>query len=236
MLSNLQKWLGTPNTGTLRRRPRRAGSGSLWQHRLALEPLEPRRVLGAGPLLISELLAVNDHVLADQDGDSSDWIEIHNPSHDAVSLDGWYLTDDAEDLSQWQFPAVSLEPGAYLLVFASNKDRSVAGAELHTNFKLDGDGEYLALVQADGATVAHEFAPQYPEQLDDVSYGLADATTAWDTLVGSQAPVPEASFRSGMPNSRTAGRPRSAQRRAVSAASSGETWSWPGIESIGRRM
>jgi hypothetical protein len=31
-------------------------------------------------------------------------------------------------------------------------------------FSLDNAGEYLALVQPDGVTVAHEFAPTYPPQ------------------------------------------------------------------------
>ena len=68
--------------------------------------------------------------------------------------------------------------GQYLVVFASNKDRADAdGTELHTNFKLGSAGEYLAIVEADGSTVAHEYAPTYPPQSTDVSYGLAQQVT-----------------------------------------------------------
>ncbi|MHC4749321.1 MAG: chitobiase/beta-hexosaminidase C-terminal domain-containing protein [Planctomycetota bacterium] len=49
---------------------------------------------------------------------------------------------------------------------------------LHTNFKLDIAGEYLALIKSDGVTVAHEYGPRYPRQLTDVSYGLAQYGTA----------------------------------------------------------
>jgi len=45
--------------------------------------------------------------------------------------------------------------------------------EIHTNFKLDGDGEYLALVRPDGTTVEHDYAPQFPEQKTDVSCGMS---------------------------------------------------------------
>ncbi|MCH8922193.1 MAG: CotH kinase family protein, partial [Planctomycetes bacterium] len=43
---------------------------------------------------------------------------------------------------------------------------------LHTNFKLTDGGEYLALVRPDGQVI-HEFAPEYPEQFENISYGFA---------------------------------------------------------------
>jgi len=136
--------------------------------------------------VISEFMASNgskeplaDGELLDEDGESSDWIEIYNPTDQAVHLGGWYLTNDAGNLDQWKFPnGVALNPGQFLIVFASGKDRSAAGAELHTNFRLNIDGEYLALVQSDGVTIAHEYGPKFPRQLTDVSYGLGQYATA----------------------------------------------------------
>lgn len=121
---------------------------------------------------ITEFLASNDKVLADVDGDYSDWIELSNLGA-ATDLGGWYLTDDASNLTKWQFPLpTALNNSEYLVVFASNKDRAVAGQELHTNFKLKADGEYLALVQPDGVSVEYEYAPAFPTQYTDVSYGI----------------------------------------------------------------
>ena len=139
--------------------------------RLAFEQLESRLVLDVGPLFISEFMAINNNTLADEDGEYSDWVEIHNPTDSAVDLDGWHLTDDAANLTQWQFPSVMLDPGEYLLVFASGKNRTDPSGELHSNFQLSRDGEYLALIEADGLTVAHKYAP-FPAQSADVSYGL----------------------------------------------------------------
>jgi hypothetical protein len=112
--------------------------------------------------------------LLDEDQDSSDWIEIYNPTDRSFDLSGWHLTDDGSDLAKWEFPdGIWLEPGQFLIVFASGKNRAVAGSELHTNFQLDADNpEYLALVERDGRTIAHEYAPTYPHQLSDISYGL----------------------------------------------------------------
>ncbi|MHC4676723.1 MAG: CotH kinase family protein, partial [Planctomycetota bacterium] len=58
-----------------------------------------------------------------------------------------------------------------LLVFATSKNLRDPCSPLHTNFKLSAGGEYLALVQPDG-NIAHEYAPQYPQQCTDISYGL----------------------------------------------------------------
>ncbi len=121
--------------------------------------------------VISEFMAANRTALADDDGAFSDWVELHNPDATPVDLAGWYLTDSAANKTKWQFPAVSIPAHGYLVVFASNKDRRDPGQTLHTNFALSADGEYLGLIKPDGATVASEFAPTFPAQTDDVSYG-----------------------------------------------------------------
>ena len=137
-------------------------------------------------LLITEFMASNAATLADEDGDYSDWIEIYDPCLPTVDLGGWYLTDDPAQLTKWRFPAVHLSRGGFLLVFASGKNRAVAGAQLHTSFKLSDGGEYLALVKPDGTTIAHQFSPQYPPQYPDVSYGLPQLATKPITT-GAQA-------------------------------------------------
>ena len=123
--------------------------------------------------VISEFMASNQHTLEDEDGDDPDWIEVYNASGGFLDLGGWYLTDDPLLLTKWSFPSgFAMLPNSYAVVFASDKDRAAAGSELHTNFKLSDTGEYLALVYPDGFTVAWEYAPQFPEQYTDISYGL----------------------------------------------------------------
>ena len=95
----------------------------------------------AGPV-ISEFMASNDETLLDEDGNSSDWIEIWNPDETSVDLGGLYLTDATNNLLKWQFPAITLVADERLVVFASGKDRMVVPGQLHTNFKLAAEGEY----------------------------------------------------------------------------------------------
>jgi hypothetical protein len=143
--------------------------------------------------VISEFMASNaskepleEGELLDEDGDSSDWIELYNPTNKPINLDGWYLTHDSNEPEEWQFPSVQLIPGQFLVVFASEKNRRVPGMPLHTNFNLNADGDYLALVEKDGVTIAHEYAPKYPKQVTDISYGLSQYAT---TFIGSGATV-----------------------------------------------
>ena len=133
-------------------------------------------------LVISEFLASNSSIdeqegFVDEDNDSSDWIEIYNPTGVAVNLESWFLTDNKSELTRWQFPGVTISDGGYLIVFASEKNRANPGSELHTTFKLSTDGEYLALVMPDGQTVVSEFAPEFPRQINNISYGLSAEET-----------------------------------------------------------
>jgi hypothetical protein len=120
---------------------------------LVLLILGPSALLGSQDRFqISEFMAINERGLDDEDRNEEDWIEIHNIGPGTASLEGRYLTDRSDNLTKWKFPAVTLGPDSYLIVFASGKDRRNPAGELHTNFKLSGSGEYLALVHPDGVT------------------------------------------------------------------------------------
>ena len=148
--------------------------------------------------LITEFMAANQTTLADGDGNYSDWIEIYNPTAQAVALDGWYLTDDLADLDRWPFPDITLQPNDYLIVFASSPENAFgerlddyvdAGGFLHANFSLDADGEYLGLTMSDGMggqTIVHEYVQQYPLQTADVSYGIGQSI-ATQVLIDADA-------------------------------------------------
>jgi hypothetical protein len=136
----------------------------------------------AASVVISEFLAENDGGYRDQDGDSSDWIELHNISAATVDLGGWHLTDNSTNLTKWTFPPTNLPAGGYLVVFASGKNRATSGAELHTNFQLDNGGGHLALLDPNGV-VASEF--NYAPQHRNVSYGLGPTNAPTATLLAS---------------------------------------------------
>ncbi len=133
------------------------------------------------PPQLTEFMADNGGSIEDADGDRPDWIEVHNPNPFSLNLAGYHLTDDPAAPGKWTFPATSVPPDGYVIVFASGKDRAEPGSELHANFSLSKGGEYLALTGTDASTVLtqypldHPTTPAFPEQTSDTSYGL-DAT------------------------------------------------------------
>jgi hypothetical protein len=69
--------------------------------------------------VISEFMADNASVLADEDGAFSDWIEIRNPDATPLDLGGWHLTDDAMEPTKWTIPVgVTIPARGHLIVFA----------------------------------------------------------------------------------------------------------------------
>ena len=129
--------------------------------------------LNAAPV-ISEIMANNESILADIDGDFSDWIEIHNPGNADFNLEGLFITDNADNLTKWKFPATTIGAGKYLIVFASGKGEDIheGDGQLHTNFELSSGGEYLGLIDSDGKTIISEIAPKFQKQDKDRSFGL----------------------------------------------------------------
>ena len=73
---------------------------------------------------LNEIVSSNGDNLYDEDGDTPDWIEIYNPTSEPVNLSGFGLSDDTEDFHKWVFPSINLNSNDFLVVFASEKNRS----------------------------------------------------------------------------------------------------------------
>lgn len=148
-------------------------AGGSWTY--TLDPTAP-----INRVVISEFMALNQNGIRDDDRERSDWIEIRNLGPLEANVGGWFLTDDPTKLTKWALPPVVIGVNSYLVVWASGKNRSNPFAPLHTNFRLLPDGDYLALVDPQ-TNIVSEFAPLYPPQRADVSYGR---DTADSTLTG----------------------------------------------------
>jgi len=99
--------------------------------------------LSATDLRLNECLSSNVHGILDEDGDTPDWIEIHNSGPEYIFLLGYGLSDDEDEPFKWIFPDRWMRPDEHLLIFASGKDRY--DFELHCNFKLSSEGESIYL-------------------------------------------------------------------------------------------
>ena len=67
-------------------------------------PLPGAAALGAEDLqsgqVISEFMALNSGTLANEDGDYSDWVEIHSREPTGANLGRWCLTDADNELTK----------------------------------------------------------------------------------------------------------------------------------------
>ena len=85
---------------------------------------------GRAQVVINEFLASNVFSGTDEEGDSEDWVELHNLGAAEVRLKDHALTDDPALPLKWIFPDVAIPPGGYLRVWLSGKDRFVPPPEV----------------------------------------------------------------------------------------------------------
>ncbi len=159
-------------------------AGGTLFYRLRHETLDGERILHVWyatveltpppPLVVNELLASNDTVLADEFGEFDDWVELYNAGSDTVSLDGLYLSDDPLQPLRWPLPDLAIPPSGYLLVWCDDDPEQ---GLLHAPFKLSASGEAVVVTASDGRTVDQVvFGPQ----TTDVSYGrVGDGGSDW---------------------------------------------------------
>ena len=129
-------------------------------------------------VVINEIQASNQSTLPDEDGDFEDWIELYNAGVEAVDLSWYGLSDDYERPFRWVIPqGVVLDPGAFLLIWASGKDRTDPEGELHAGFRIDQDGEEILLTHFNGERVDEVPPVRIPS---DFSYGrFPDGAGDW---------------------------------------------------------
>jgi len=141
-------------------------------------------------LYINEILANNESIIADTQGEYDDWIEIYNGEDTEISLYGFYLTDDIAQPTKWTFPDTTIEAGGFILVWC---DEDEGDDGLHTNFKLSASVEEVALFGN-----AEIDRIEFDEQTTDISYGRSpDGSDNW---VEIQSPTPAASNLSPVDN------------------------------------
>ena len=134
---------------------------------------DPPEMMEGSPVVINELMADNDNVVMDPQGDHDDWVELFNRTDSPIDLTGMYLSDKEDNPTKWQFPdGTVIAANGYLIIWCDeDHDDETATEGLHSNFKLSKSGETVLLVDTDanGNTVLDSIV--FDEQETDVSYG-----------------------------------------------------------------
>ena len=136
-----------------------------------------------GPsVVINELMADNDNVIADPQGDYDDWLELHNLTDSPVVLTGMYLSDKEDEPTKWQFPEnTEIPANGYLIVWLDEDLDDPEG--LHADFKLSKGGEAVLLVDTDANGNQVLDSITFGEQETDVAFGrLPDGTGEFQVI------------------------------------------------------
>jgi len=151
--------------------------------------IAPDRVSDS-PIVINEIMPNNRYGLLDSEGDSSDWIELYNPTEYNLSLGGYALSDDELELDKWLFPDdITIGAKEYLVVFLSDKNKLTNG-ELHTSFVLGDSDEVIMLIDKKGAIASSIDLEEMPGNVSkgrvaDGSYGYFTMPTPNSENTGS---------------------------------------------------
>jgi hypothetical protein len=111
------------------------------EHDVFIYQVQPE--LLAGPVVINEVLAINNSIVQDPQGTYEDWIELYNTSNQAIDLSGYNLSDNAANLAKFVMAAGTTIAANGYLIFWADED-GVDGPE-HCNFKLAATGETIYL-------------------------------------------------------------------------------------------
>ncbi len=137
---------------------------------------------------INEFMAANETVVADENGEFHDWIELYNGDDSARSLEGVFITDDLGAATLWALPdELSIEASGYLVLWASGETTT---SQFHLPFKLDRSGEAIGLYRDEGETIVTLDAVSYIGSVPDES--IARETDGDDHWVVTDQPTPGA--------------------------------------------
>jgi hypothetical protein len=116
-------------------------------------------------VVINELMPVNRTVVADQNGEFDDWIELFNLNDSTVDLSGFFLTDSKTNLTKWKFPlGTMILPDSFLIVWA---DDDTLQSGLHASFKLSSSGETVTFLNPELQMVDQV---TYNAQLEELTF------------------------------------------------------------------
>ncbi len=134
----------------------------------ACQPLNPddndSDISQKGGIVISEAMASNHSTLQDAFGEYPDWFELHNTANHAISLQGWYVSDDPSEANAFSLGNLTLQPDSYTIIYASGRGVVADNGEVHTNFKLSA-GETLCLFSNGQQMDALEIPEDLPADL-----------------------------------------------------------------------
>lgn len=140
-------------------------------------------------IVINEVCAANNNIMADENGDCFDWIELYNPTDRSINLLGFGLSDKKTELFKYKFGDIEIKPKEYLIVYAVGDDIiSFDANKLYANFKLTSEGETIYLTLPNGK-IADKL--KYPGIEDNKSYSRFETNNEVSYKITKATPMEE---------------------------------------------
>lgn len=119
-------------------------------------------------LVINEIMAANESINMDENGDYDDWFEVYNYGSKALTLNDYYFSDNKNKPSKWKLSddsIITIQPNEHIIFWADDEEDQ---GTRHTNFNLSRDGETLYIF-LDDETIVDTLS--FSDQSHDISYG-----------------------------------------------------------------
>jgi hypothetical protein len=147
-------------------------------------------IFGPNDHYINEVMSRNTSSIQDNEGNYSDWIELHNPTNTVWNTADYFLTDNYEYLNKWPLPELSILPGNFRLFWANELEDLNRN---NCNFSLAASGETLWLVKKEDDAYLVTQQIIIPALEANESYGpITDGGDNW-IVFGPGANTPNAS-------------------------------------------
>lgn len=105
---------------------------------------------GSSRIRLNEVMTSNKGAVPDESGNFPDWVELYNPTANAINISGFGLSDDLLSPAKWAFPlGTTIPANGYLVVYCSG---DVNNGALHASFKLSAT-DVLILSNASGNAI-----------------------------------------------------------------------------------
>ena len=135
-------------------------------------------------LIINEIQSANIDMFIDPSFNYGGWVELYNPTDQTVSINKFYVSDDADNLKKFRLPynAGTIPAKGFKNVWFDHTSVNVS----QVSFKLDYDGGTIYISNEEGELIAEQ---TYPEAVPRTSYcRTLDGGNTWGI---TSVPSPE---------------------------------------------
>jgi hypothetical protein len=138
-----------------------------------------------GDIVINEIMA-HSHAAGD------DWIELHNTTNKTISIAGWLLSDDENNLSKYRIAqGTVIGPYGYKVFYEHEHFNNLSDAGCMVPFALSENGETLYLQSASGGILTgYSESEKFDASKTGVSMGRYLKSTGTYNFVFLETPTP----------------------------------------------